>query len=149
MTIRGGGALGIEEGEAGCYSAAHGQAAHVSATDAEVVHQGEQVVGGIAASILVQVGRAVRLAVAAGVPDDEAVFFREGGNLAGPLGGVASEAVGEDEGETLAVAFVVDVDSVEKGCGHGTLLGRWCGGFQYSIVGSRRGGSGMGAFRRD
>ena len=45
------------------------------------------------------------------------------GNLARPLGGVAAKTVGEDEREAVAVAFVVDVDTVEKGSGHGTLLG--------------------------
>ena len=41
------------------------------------------------------------------------IFFGEGGDLPCPFGGVAAEAVGEDQGEAVAVAFVVDVDTVE------------------------------------
>ena len=83
-----------------------------------MVEEVEEVVGGVAAAVLVEVGRAVGLAVTSGVPDDEAVFFGESGYLSGPFGGVDAEAVGEDEGEAVAVAFVVDVDAVEKGGGH-------------------------------
>ena len=53
--------------------------------------------------------------------------------MPGPFGGVAAEAVGKDEGEAVAVAFVVDVDAVEKGGGHGGSSDVGVGG-QYSIV---------------
>ena len=110
----------VGHGEPQHRPAAHGLRHQVGRLDLQVVQQPPQVVHERVGSR--PVGDIVRMAEPAMVEGDAPVPLREEGYLLPPAQQVAAGAVGENDGLALAVALIVQVNSVDLRAAHVTPL---------------------------
>jgi hypothetical protein len=69
-------------------------------------------------AILLTLGRTVGLTMPAWIPENHVIVSRKRLDLPGPQAGVAAQSIGQHQGETVAVALIVEMDAIDVCSGH-------------------------------
>src|SRR5919108_68669 len=97
---------------------AHRLSPNIGSVDAEMIEEPPQVLRRDLQAVLLTPWRTVGLPMPAWIPENQVMVPRKRLDLPGPHAGVAAQAIRQHQGETAAIALIVEMDAVDVCSGH-------------------------------